>query len=105
LNRNRNTGTSSTLRRLSWAAALVLFVVLGAVFAYSNPEPIDVDIGLARFEDIAPTAAFAVVLALGWLLGLLTAAAALWRSKTEKRRLRHDLEHARAELHTRRDTP
>jgi len=93
-----------TLRRLSWAAALILLVLLGAVFAYSNPEPIDVDIGFARFEAIAPTAVFAVVLALGWLLGLLTAAAALWRSMAEKRRLRQDLEHAHAELHTRRET-
>jgi len=94
-----------TLRRLSWAAALVLLVLLGAVFAYSNPEPIDVDIGLARFEDVAPTAVFVVVLALGWLLGLVTAAAALWRGAAEKRRLRQDLEHARAELHTHRETP
>jgi uncharacterized integral membrane protein len=93
------------LRRLSWAAALVLLVLVGAVFAYSNPEPIDVDIGLTRFEDAAPVAVFAVVLALGWLLGLLTAAMALWRSTAERRRLRQDLEHARAELHTRRDTP
>ena len=92
-----------TLRRLFWAAALVLLVLLGAVFAYSNPEPIDVDIGLARFEDVAPAAVFAVVLALGWLLGLLTAAATLWRSSTEKRRLRQDLEHARAELHSQRE--
>jgi hypothetical protein len=30
---------------------------------------------------------------------------ALWRSTAERRRLRQDLEHARAELHTRRDTP
>jgi uncharacterized integral membrane protein len=93
------------LRRLSWAAALVLLVLVGAVFAYSNPEPIDVDIGLTRFEDAAPVAVFGVVLALGWLLGLLTAAMALWRSTAERRRLRQDLEHARAELHTRRDTP
>jgi uncharacterized integral membrane protein len=82
-----------------------LLVLLGAVFAYSNPEPIDVDIGLTRFEDIAPATVFIVVLALGWLLGLLTAAAALWRSAAERKRLRHDLEHARAELHTRRETP
>ncbi len=94
-----------TLRRLLWVAALVVLVLLGAMFAYSNPEPIDVDIGLARFEDIAPTAVFAVVLALGWLLGLLTAAAALWRGAAEKRRLRQDLDHARAELHARRESP
>jgi uncharacterized integral membrane protein len=93
-----------TLRRLSWAAAIVLLVLVGAVFAYSNPEPIDVDIGLARFDGVAPTAVFAIVLALGWLLGLLTAVAALWRSSAEKRRLRQDLEHVRAELHTRRET-
>jgi hypothetical protein len=93
-----------TLRRLSWAAALVLLVLLGAVFTYSNPEPIDVDVGLARFEDVAPTAVFAVVLGFGWLLGLLTAGAALWRGAAEKRRLRQDLEHARAELRTRRET-
>jgi len=93
-----------TLRRLSWAAAIVLLVLVGAVFAYSNPEPIDVDIGLARFDGVAPTAVFTIVLALGWLLGLLTAVAALWRSSAEKRRLRRDLEHVRAELHTRRET-
>jgi hypothetical protein len=47
---------------------------------------------------------FAVVLGFGWLLGLLTAGAALWRGAAEKRRLRQDLEHARAELRTRRET-
>ena len=94
-----------TLRRLSWAAAIVVLALLGAVFAYSNPEPIDVDIGLRRFEDVAPAGAFAVVLALGWLLGLLTAGAALWRSAAEKRRLRHDLEYLQAELRMRRESP
>ena len=94
-----------TLRRLSWAAAIVVLVLLGAVFAYSNPEPIDVDIGLRRFEDVSPAAAFAVVLALGWLLGLVTAAAALWRSAAEKRRLRQDLDYVQAELRMRRESP
>jgi hypothetical protein len=94
-----------TLRRLSWAAALVLLVLMGAMFAYSNPEPIDVDIGLRRFEGVAPAAVFAIVLALGWLLGLLTAVAALWRSAAEKRRLRQDLDYAQAELRMRRESP
>jgi len=94
-----------TLRRLSWAVAIVVLVLLGAMFAYSNPEPIDVDIGLRRFEDVPPAAVFAVVLALGWLLGLLTAGATLWRSAAEKRRLRQDLDYVQAELRMRREAP
>ena len=94
-----------TLRRLSWAVAIVVLVLLGAMFAYSNPEPIDVDIGLRRFEDVPPAAVFGVVLALGWLLGLLTAGATLWRSAAEKRRLRQDLDYVQAELRMRREAP
>jgi len=94
-----------TLRRLSWAVAIVVLVLLGAMFAYSNPEPIDVDIGLRRFEDVPPAAVFAVVLAFGWLLGLLTAGATLWRSAAEKRRLRQDLDYVQAELRMRREAP
>ena len=45
--------------------------------------------------------AFAVVVAFGWLLGLLSAGIALWRSAREKRRLRQDLKYAEAELRTR----
>lgn len=93
------------LRRLVSVVALVALVLLAAVFAYSNPEPIDVDIGVTRFEQVPMAAAFAVVLVLGWVLGLLSAAAALWRSRVEKRRLRQDLQFSEAELRTRRESP
>ena len=93
------------LRRLVSVISLVALVLLAAVFAYSNPEPIDVDIGVTRFEQVPMAAAFAVVLVLGWVLGLLSAAAALWRSRVEKRRLRHDLQFAEAELRTHRESP
>ena len=49
--------------------------------------------------------AFAVVVAFGWLLGLLSAGIALWRSAREKRRLRQDLKYAEAELRTRQSSP
>ena len=94
-----------TLRRLAFTAGLAVLVLLAAVFAYTNPEPIDVDVGFTRFERVPMAAAFAVVLALGWVVGLMSAAAALWRSAAEKRRLRQDLEYAAAELRTRRETP
>jgi hypothetical protein len=45
--------------------------------------------------------AFAIVLVLGWLLGLLSAGIALWRSAGEKRRLKQDLQYAEAESRTR----
>jgi len=71
------------------------------VFAYSNPQPIDVDIGLVRFEQVSMAVAFAVALAFGWLLGVLSAALTLWRSAGEKRRLRQDLRYAEAALRAR----
>jgi hypothetical protein len=93
------------LRRLAFTAGLAVLVLLAAVFAYTNPQPIDIDVGFTRFERVPMAAAFAAVLALGWVVGLMSAAAALWRSAAEKRRLRQDLEYAAAELRTRRETP
>jgi hypothetical protein len=90
-----------TLRRLAFVAVLLVLMLLTGVFAYSNPEPIDVDVGFMRFEQVSMAAAFAITLALGWLLGLLSAGIALWRSAGEKRRLKQDLQYAEAELRTR----
>lgn len=80
-------------------------MLLTGVFAYSNPEPIDIDVGFARFERVSMAAAFATVLVIGWLLGILSAVVALWRSAGEKRRLRQDLKYAEAELRTRPPSP
>ncbi len=94
-----------TLRRLLFVAVLLVLMLMTGVFAYSNPRPIDIDIGLMRFEQVSMAAAFAIVLALGWLLGLVSAGVALWRSAGEKRRLRQDLQYAEAELRTRQTSP
>jgi uncharacterized membrane protein YciS (DUF1049 family) len=94
-----------TLRRLLFVAVLLVLMLMTGVFAYSNPQPIDIDIGVMRFEQVSMAAAFAIVLALGWLLGLLSAGAALFRSAGEKRRLRQDLKYAEAELRTRQTSP
>jgi uncharacterized membrane protein YciS (DUF1049 family) len=89
------------LRRLAFVAVLLVLMLLTGVFAYSNPAPIDVDVGVMRFEQVSMAAAFAIVLAVGWVLGVLSAGIALWRSAGEKRRLRQDLKYAEAELQTR----
>lgn len=93
------------LRRALFVIALALVVLAAAVFAYTNPEPIDVDVGLVRFEGVSMAIVFAIVFACGWLLGLLSAGIALWRSGAEKRRLRRDLEYAESELRTLRKLP
>jgi len=84
-----------------YASVLIVLMVLAAMFAYSNPQPIDVDIGFMRFEQVSMAIAFAVALALGWLLGVLSAGLTLWRSAGEKRRLEQDLKFAEAELRAR----
>jgi len=93
------------LRRFAFIALLIVLMLLAAMFAYSNPQPIDVDIGLVRVEQISMALAFAVVFICGWLFGLLTAGLALWRHAVEKRRLRKDLRYAEAELSTLRGAP
>jgi len=90
-----------TLRRLVFVAVLLVLMLLMGVFAYSNPQPIDIDVGLMRFEQVSMAVAFAIVLVVGWLLGLLSAGIALWRAAGEKRRLKQDLQYAEAESRTR----
>ena len=94
-----------TLRRLVFVAVLLVLMLLTGVFAYSNPQPIDIDVGLMRFEQVSMAVAFAVVLAFGWLLGVLCVGLALWRSAAEKRRLKQDLKYAEAELRGRPPSP
>lgn len=93
-----------TLRRLLLAIGFAALVLFAAVFAYSNPGRIDIDVGFAKVEQLSIAAAFAFVFALGWLVGLVTAGIALWRGASERRRLRKDLQYAEAELGTLRRT-
>lgn len=94
-----------TLRRVAFVAVLIALMLLTGVFAYSNPEPIAIDIGLTRFESVSMALAFAITLALGWLFGVLSAGLALWRSQGEKRRLKQDLKYAETELRVRPPSP
>ena len=90
-----------TVRRLAFAVVLIVLMLLTGVFAYVNPQPIDIDVGFMRFQGVPMALAFAITLALGWLLGVLSAGLALLRSTGEKRRLKQDLKFAEAELRTR----
>ena len=93
------------LRRTVFAVLMLTFMLLAAVFAYSNPTPIDVDIGIVRLEQVSMALAFTVVFGCGWLFGLLSAGLALLQSAREKRRLKRDLTYAESELSTLRRLP
>lgn len=86
------------LRKLLLASLLIVLVLAAAIFAYTNPEPIDIDVGLTRFEGVPVAIAFAALFALGWLAGLLSVSLTVWRLGRERRRLRADLLHAQTEL-------
>lgn len=88
------------VRKLLLLFALLVLLLLGAVFAVSNPESIPVDIGLVRFDSVSMPLAFGAAFAAGWLFGVACTALTLLRLTSEARRLRRRLESARAELDT-----
>jgi lipopolysaccharide assembly protein A len=95
----------ATLRRFAYILVAALFVVAAAVFAYVNPDPIAVDLGFARIDNVSMTLAFAFAFAFGWLFGLGCAALAMLRMSRERRRLRRELRFAEAELSSLRTLP
>lgn len=95
----------ATLRRILYFAVLTLVVLLAAVFAYTNPGAISVDIGFVRLNDVSMSAAFVSAFVLGWLFGLLCAGMALMKLSADRRRLRRHLRLAEAEVGSLRTLP
>ncbi len=95
----------AALRRIAFVVLLTAFMVLAAMLAYSNPQRIDLDLGVAKLAQIPMAAALGGVFLAGWLFGLLSAGLALLRNASEKRRLRKDLRYAEAELSSLRTAP
>jgi putative membrane protein len=93
------------LRKILLVAVLVLLVLIAAVFAYNNPDPVSLDIGLARFDDISLTLVMACAFAVGWLFGLASAGYALMRMAAEKRRIRRELRNVETEVASLRSLP
>lgn len=101
---NHGDADLAKLRAILLAVVLAAFVLLAAMFAYLNPQPIDIDIGVARLQGISMAVAFIIVLGIGWAFGVLSATFALLRSANERRRLRKDLRYVEAELASLRET-
>jgi putative membrane protein len=95
----------STARKLFGLLLAVTLALVAAVFAFNNPEPISIDTGFARFDDVSLSLVLLFALGVGWLLGLATAGFGLWRLGAERRRLRRDLRLAETELTSLRSLP
>ena len=93
------------LRRLAIIVIAILFVLIAAVFAYGNPEPIDLDIGLMRLEDVSLTVVLALTFVAGAMFGGLFSALAMLRHMRERRLLRRELRRTEGELESLRSLP
>jgi uncharacterized integral membrane protein len=78
------------VKRILTAVVLVAALALSAFFTWLNPGEITLDVGFAAFE--APLGlAFVGALAIGWLLGILSALMWVARISADRRRLRAEL--------------
>ncbi|HEX7080245.1 MAG TPA: lipopolysaccharide assembly protein LapA domain-containing protein [Gammaproteobacteria bacterium] len=95
----------STLRRVVVIVLLGFVVAVAAFFGYINPEPIDIDVGVARLEGVPASVAFVTVFALGWVFGLACASFGMLRLAADRRRLRRELRLTEAEVRNLRSFP
>jgi uncharacterized membrane protein YciS (DUF1049 family) len=90
---------------LAIGAIVLLFVVIAAVLAYGNQDPIALDIGLIRLDNVSVTVVLAVTFAAGSLFGGLFYGLALLRHYRLRNALRRELRRVEAELERLRGLP
>ena len=95
----------NALRRVAYAALVLVVVAAAALFTFNNPGRIDVDLGFVLLEGVPASVAFAVAFGAGWLFGVLSAALALLRMSAERRRLRRELRVTEAQAANLRSLP
>ena len=93
------------MRKLLVIAVMVLLICVAAVFAYNNPDPVDLDIGLIRFEGLSMTLVLSCAFALGWMFGIASVGFALMKMRAERRRIRRELRDAENEVASLRSLP
>jgi uncharacterized membrane protein YciS (DUF1049 family) len=92
-------------RRVALGAVVLLFVLIAAVLAYGNQQPITLDIGLVRLDNVSVTVVLAVTFAAGAAFGSLFFALALLRHYRQRNALRRELRRVEAELERLRGLP
>jgi len=87
----------SMLRKLFLILILIAALTVAGGFAWLNPDPVKLDLGFA-VVDVPVSYVLITCVAIGWLLGLLTASVWLMRALREKRRLNRSVRKAEAEV-------
>jgi hypothetical protein len=88
------------IRRLLIAAIAVIFLLIAAVLAYVNPEPIALDVGLMRFDRVSLSMVLTLSFATGAFFGGALIGFGLLSHFRERRVLRRDLKRAQREIET-----
>lgn len=92
------------VRTLLFLLVVVFVALIAVVFAWLNPGTISLDLAFGKF-DVLKSLAFALTLAVGWALGLVSALAYLLKVTNERRKLRKAVRLAEAELSNLRSLP
>lgn len=91
-------------RSLIYAALLLIFVGLAAVFGALNPGRIGLDFAFQAIE-IEKSVALMVTLAVGWVFGLCCAGVGVLRLLSQRRALQRSLRLAEQEVQALRSLP
>jgi uncharacterized integral membrane protein len=91
-------------RRIFLIFAALVVAVVAAIFASLNPEVIPLDLAFGEIK--APlTLVIVASLALGWLLGLISASVLIFRMMAQRRSLRRSVQLAEKEIENLRSLP
>lgn len=92
------------IRTLTFVLLLFAVVLIAAAFAWMNPGTVTLNLALGEFE-IEKSQAFALTLAVGWILGALSASVLVLKLARDRRKLRRDVRLAEAEADNLRSLP
>ncbi len=83
------------VKRILFAILLVAALAVSALFTWMNPGEVALDLGLTEVSTPLGLA-FVAAIAVGWLIGILSAALWIARVSADRRRLRAQLKDASA---------
>jgi uncharacterized membrane protein YciS (DUF1049 family) len=92
-------------RTVALAAIVLLFIVIAAVLAFGNQDPITLDIGLVKLDNASVTVILAITFAAGAAFGGLFFGLALLSHYRQRSALRRELRRVEAELERLRGLP
>ncbi|MBT8143236.1 MAG: LapA family protein [Gammaproteobacteria bacterium] len=92
------------IRTLVFVLLLIIVFLLAAVFAYLNPGVVSLNLAVGEFE-IPKAQAFAITIAVGWVLGALSATVLVLKLMRDRAKLRREVRLAEAEADNLRSLP